>query len=109
MMSETVVHVTLYVKNEKATDTHNAHRPAYDVDDNDPDVLFSPIIFPECLLDWKENREQIIKVPADLIRDRLVEECRTTALPPLVISKIEAIIKFIEKHDDIYTGAVTVF
>jgi hypothetical protein len=108
-MSETLVHVTLYVKNEEATDVHNEHRAGYDVDDNDPDVLFSPIIFPECLVDWHENRGQIIKVPADLIRDRLDEKCQTTVVPPLVISKIEAIIKFIEKHGDNYIGVVTVF
>ena len=107
-MSETLVHVTLYVKNEKSTCADNIHRAAYNVDDNDPDVLFSPIIFPECLVDWSEDRGQIIKVPADLIRSRLNEKCQTTAVPPLVISKIEAIIKFIEKHNDTYTGAVTV-
>ena len=55
-----------------------------------------------------EDRGQIIKVPADLIRSRLNEKCQTTAVPPLVISKIEAIIKFIEKHNDTYTGVVTV-
>ena len=108
-MSETHVHVTLYVKNEKATGAHDMHRAAYDVNDNGPDVLFSPIIFPECLVDWSEDREQIIKVPADLIRNRLDEKCQTTGVPPLVISKIEAIIKFIEKHNDTYTGVVTVF
>ena len=105
----TVIHITLYVKNDKSTCTKNQYCEGYNVDDNDGDLLFSPIIFPECIADWAHHRGNIIDVPTSLIRTRLTELQRTHTVPTCVVSKIESIIKYIERHSAIYVGIITVY
>ena len=105
----TEIHIMLYVKNDKSTCTKDQYCEGYTVDDNDENLLFSPAIFPECIADWAHHRGNIIEVPTSLIRTRLAELQRTHTVPQCVVSKIKAIIKYIERHSAIYVGIITVY
>ena len=104
-----IIHITLYVKNDKSTCNKDRYCEGYNVEDNDDDLLFSPIIFPECIADWAHHRGNIIKLTAADIRTRLDEFHTTHTVPVYVAAKIEGIIRYIKRHDADYLGIVTVY
>ena len=104
-----VIHITLYVKNDKSTCDKDQYCEGYNVEDNDADLLFSPNIFPECIADWCHHRGNIIKISAADISARLDQFQTTHTVPVYVASKIEGIIRYIKRHNDSYVGIVTVY
>ncbi|CAB3982182.1 Hypothetical predicted protein [Paramuricea clavata] len=108
-MGDTVVHITIYVLNEKAKSEREKYKEGYCVDDNDKSILFSPIIFPECVGDWAVRDETIIEVLSNLLCSRLEDFTQTFCVLPDVVAKVNAIIKYIENHLDIYGGVGVVY
>jgi hypothetical protein len=109
MSREKLIHITIYLKNDQSTGNDDKYNAAYNVDDDDLNLLFSPHIFPEPFLDWCKDLGNIINVPPDLIRTRLKTYTTTHSVPAHIVAKIEAIANFIDKNIDKYVGIVTVF
>jgi hypothetical protein len=109
MSGEKLIHITIYLKNDQSTGNHDKYIAAYNVDDDDSNLLFSPDIFPEPFLDWCKDLGNIINVPTDLIRTRLKTYTTTHSAPSHIVAKIEAIANFIDKNIDKYAGITTVF
>lgn len=102
-MSETV-HIEIYLK-----DKFNKPYIAYEVLDNDPCVLFSTKLFPECLLNFTEE-DAIIYVDYFLLKHRLEDFKKNIfELSSSIIYKIECIICFIKKNEKNYLGIKTIF
>ena len=100
-MSDTVVHIEIYLLNLKSNNPCEKYKLCYEVDDNDENILFSPFIFRECIRDFCQDRETIIAITPDDLRQRWV--------PAHIRSKIENIIKYIEKNQDRYVGISVIF
>jgi hypothetical protein len=108
-MGDTVVHVTIYVINEEAKSEREKYKEGYCVYDNDKSILFSPEILKECVADWATGDEIIIELLPTLLRSRLDDFTQSFCVPPDVVAKVNAIIKYIENHSDIYGGIGVVY
>ena len=99
-MSETLVHVQIHFGDK----TKNYIAP-YDIADNDEDVLFTPYMFKDALGIWTlDNLEGFVLIPIQDLWERLSIFCATVVVPPYVISKLENMINYIERHKDEYVG-----
>ena len=110
MSGESLIHITIYLKNENSTNDTNKYIPTYEVSEGENDqVLFSPHIFPSAFLDWCKGGEHIINVSPLDIRTRLMTMKRTSGVTPYVESKINNIITYIENNIERYIGVSLVF
>jgi hypothetical protein len=108
-MSDTVVHIEIYLLNLKSNNPCEKYKLCYEVDDNDENILFSPFIFRKCIRDFCQDRETIIAITPDDLRQRLQAFELKTRVPAHIRSKIENIIKYIEKNQDRYIGISVIF
>ena len=104
MSGEKLIHISIYLKNDQATGDKDKYKPVYNVDDDDENLLFSPVIFPEPFLDWCKHLGNIVNVPSHLIRTRLETYSTTHSVPPHIVAKIKAIADFIDRNIDKYVG-----
>ena len=110
MSGESLVHITIYLKNNHNQDDSDKYIPSYEVSENDNDqILFSQHIFPEAFDDWCYDGEHIVDVSPLDMRKRLAPLKQSHGVPPCVESKIEGIIKHIEDNLDRYIGIILVF
>jgi hypothetical protein len=109
MSGEKLIHISIYLKNDNPKGDHDKYISAYNVDDDDVNLLFSPEIFPEPFTDWCHDLGNIIHVPSDLIRTRLQTYVSTHSVAPHIVAKINAIADFINRNIQKYVGIVTVF
>jgi hypothetical protein len=99
-MSKTLVHVQIHFGDK----TNNYIAP-YDIDDNDENILFTPYMFKDALGIWTlDNLEGFVLISIQDLRDRLAIFCNTVVVPPYIISKLEKMINYIERHKDEYVG-----
>jgi hypothetical protein len=110
MSGESLIHITIYLKNENSTNDTNKYIPSYEVSEGENDqVLFSQHIFPKAFLDWCQGGGHIINVSPLDIRTRLMTMKRTSGVTPYVESKINNIITYIENNIERYIGVSLVF
>jgi hypothetical protein len=109
MSGEKLIHVTIYLKNDNPKGDDDQYIPAYNVDDDDANLLFSPDIFPEPFFDWCHDLGNIVRVPSELIRTRLQTYVSTHIVEPHIVAKINAIADFIDRNSKKYVGIITVF
>ena len=55
-----IVHIDIYILNDKAQTPHEKYKIGYEVEDNDKNILFSPVILKECIRDFVHHAETII-------------------------------------------------
>jgi hypothetical protein len=46
----TVIHIEIYLLNPNSKSERDNYTAFYNVDDNDENILFSPVMFPECII-----------------------------------------------------------
>jgi hypothetical protein len=110
MSGESLIHITIYLKNKNSTNNKDKYIPSYEVSEGENDqVLFSPHIFPKAFLDWCKDGGHIINVSPLDIRTRLMTLQRTHGVTPYVESKINRIITYIENNIERYIGVAVVF
>jgi hypothetical protein len=110
MSGESLIHITIYLKNENSTNDKNKYIPSYEVTEDDTDqLLFSQHIFPEAFVDWCKDLGHIIYVSPWDIRTRLTTLQHTHSVPSYVETKINKIITYIENNIEQYIGVVLVF
>ena len=95
MSGESLVHITIYLKNNHSQNNDDKYIPSYEVSEDENDqILFSQHIFPEAPLD---------------MRKRLAALQLSHSVSPYVESKIKGIINHIEDNIDRYIGIILVF
>ena len=110
MSGESLVHITIYLKNNHSQDDNDKYIPSYEVSENNNDeLLFSQHIFPEAFKDWCYDGGHIVDVSPLDMRKRLAVLQQSHDVPQCVESKIEKIIKHIEDNLDHYIGISLVF
>jgi hypothetical protein len=110
MSGESLIHITIYLKNENSKDGTDKYVPGYEISEGENDqILFSPHIFPKAFLDWCMDGEHIVNVSPLDIRTRLTALQHTHTVTPYVESKINRIITYIENNIEQYIGVALVF
>lgn len=103
------IHISIYVKNKESKSHREQYKIAYEVEDNDKSLIFTPDFFPEAIHSFATDEEKIYKVTLDQLQQRRVEFFEKTACPPDISSKIDRIIQFIERNYDDYIGVTVVY
>jgi hypothetical protein len=110
MSGESLVHITIYLKNNHSQDNTDKYTPSYEVSENNNDqLLFSQHIFPEAFEDWCYDGAHIVDVSPLDMRKRLAALQQSHDVPQCVESKIKGIIKYIEDNLERYIGLTLVF
>jgi hypothetical protein len=110
MSEESLIHITIYLKNNDSQDDNDKYIPSYEVSENNNDqLLFSQHIFPEAFRDWCYDGEHIVDVSPLDMRKRLAALQQSHGVPPCVESKIRGIIKHIEENLKRYIGIIVIF
>ena len=110
MSGESLVHITIYLKNDHSQDNDDKYTPSYEVSEDENDqILFSQHIFPEAFNDWCYDGAHIVDVSPLDMRNRLAALQLSHSVPLCVESKIKGIIKHIEDNLKRYIGIVVVF
>jgi hypothetical protein len=104
-MEDELVHIEVYVKDITQI---NKIKVGYECVDNDKAILFSPHIFEECLGEWGRDTGNIIVYTIEDLRHNLDVFTAKVVVLPDIVSKIENIIKFIEKNK-IFTRVAQLF
>jgi hypothetical protein len=99
-MGESLVYIQIHFGDKKKN-----YVAPYETVDNDEDVLFTPHMFKDALNEWIHGRiENFVVIPIVELWNRL-DIFRTKVLvPPYVVSKLENMIRYIERHEDEYAG-----
>jgi hypothetical protein len=99
-MGETLVHIQIHFGNKE-----NNYIAPYDIADNDENVLFTPHMFKDVLNEWvRGNLRNFVVIPISELRDRLEIFRTKVVVPPWVESKLENMIRYIERHENEYAG-----
>lgn len=102
-MAETV-HIEVFLSNERG------ERLAYEIEDNDKNILFSPHILQECIEDFAKDREYLRVYPPDVLKNRLEDfKLKIHNLPSHITHKIQNLIKYIERNEAQLAGVKVVF
>jgi hypothetical protein len=110
MNSESLVHITIYLKNDYSENNKDKYIPSYEVSEDEGDqIIFSQHILPEAFKDWCKDGEHIVHVSPWDIRIRLAALQQSHGVTSYVESKINRIINHIENNIDRYIGIVVVF
>jgi hypothetical protein len=109
MSGESLVHITIYLKNNH-DDDDDEYIPSYEVSEDENDqILFSQHIFSEAFDAWCHDGAHIVHVsPLDMCI-RLAALHLSHGISPYVESKIKRIINHIEDNIDRYIGISLVF
>ncbi len=85
-------------------------RIAYETEDNDKNILFSPHLFRESLKEYACDNEYLRPYTVETLKARLeyIKE-KIPNIPSDIVFKIECIIKFVKSNQDTYAGIRTVF
>ena len=110
MSGESLVHITIYLKNNHSQNNDDKYIPSYEVSEDENDqILFSQHIFPEAFDDWCHDGAHIVDVSPLDMRKRLATLQLSHSVSPYVESKIKGIIDHIEDNIDRYIGIILVF
>ncbi|CAB3980302.1 Hypothetical predicted protein [Paramuricea clavata] len=104
------IHISVHVKNESHRGDYDLYKIGYEVCDNDESIIFTPTIFQEAFAAFTYDSDHIYKVDPETLRYRLRLFQFESEVPPDVVTKIENIIKYIERHwDNDYIGVTIVY
>ncbi|CAB3977898.1 Hypothetical predicted protein [Paramuricea clavata] len=104
------IHISVHIVNNESKGDDDLYKIGYEVCDNDEDIIFTPTIFVEAFACFAKDEDLIYKVDPETLRHRLEFYQSESAVPPDVVTKIENIIKYIERHyDDDYIGVTIVY
>ncbi|CAB3995173.1 Hypothetical predicted protein [Paramuricea clavata] len=110
MSREFEIHISVHVLNEARRGDYDLYKIGYEVCDNDKSIIFTPTIFQEAFAAFTHDTDAIYKVDPETLRRRLDYFQFESVVPPDVVTKIENIIKYIERHwDDDYIGVTIVY
>jgi hypothetical protein len=109
MSDQLPIHISKYVKNDEATGEHDQLKIAYEIEDNDECLIFTPVMFREALNSFAKDHDVIYDVTLDQLRHRFEAFQMSSVVPPHIHSKIERLINYVEKHLDIYAGIGVVY
>ena len=99
-MGEALVHVQIHFGDKK-----NNYIAAYDTTDNDKNLLFTPYMFKDVLSEWScGNTRNFIEIPIPELWYRLAIFRSEGFVPIWIVSKLENMIKYIERHEDEYAS-----
>ncbi|CAB3997395.1 Hypothetical predicted protein [Paramuricea clavata] len=98
MSAEFEIHISVHVLNEAHKGDYDRYKIGYEVTDNDKSIIFAPTIFKEAFASFAKDQDLIYKVDPDTLRHRLSLFQFESEVPPDVVTKIENIIKYIERH-----------
>jgi hypothetical protein len=109
MAGQLPIHISIYVKNTEAKGDYDELKIGYEVEDNDECLIFTPTMFTEALDSFAKDHDKIYGVTLHQLRQRFAAFQMSAVVPPHIRSKIEGIIKYLEKHPDIYAGIGVVY
>ena len=99
-MGEALVHIQIHFG-----DKENNYIAAYDTADDVENVLFTPYMFKDILNEWTcGNIRNFIEIPIPELWYRLAIFRGEVLVPVWIVSKLENMIKYIERHEDEYAG-----
>jgi hypothetical protein len=99
-MSEALVHVQIHFGNKK-----NNYIAPYNIVDDDESLLFTPYMFKDVLNEWAcGDVRNFIEIPISELWYRLGIFRSDVFVPIWIVSKLTNMIKYIERHEDEYTG-----
>ena len=99
-MSEALVHVQIHFGNK-----NNNYIAPYNIVDDDDSLLFTPYMFKDVLNEWTCGDERnFIEIPISELWYRLGIFRSDVFVPIWIVSKLTNMIKYIERHEDEYTG-----
>jgi hypothetical protein len=99
-MGESLVYVQIHFGDK----VQNYIAP-YEIVDNDENILFTPYMFKDALGIWTlDNLEGFVVIPIQDLWERLDIFRTTCVVPPSIISKLENMINYIERHKNEYAG-----
>jgi hypothetical protein len=109
MADQLPIHISIYVKNDEAKGDYDQLKIGYEVEDNAECSIFTPIMFREALDSFAKDHDKIYGVTLYQLRQRFAAFLMSAVVPPHIHSKVEGIIKYVEKHPDIYAGIGVVY
>jgi hypothetical protein len=99
-MSEVLVHIQIHFGDKK-----NNYIAPYTIVDDDESLLFTPYMFKDVLNEWAcGDVRNFIEIPISDLWYRLGIFRKDVFVPIWIVSKLENMIKYIERHEDEYTG-----
>ena len=99
-MGESLVYIQIHFG-----DKNKNHIAPYETVDNDEDVLLTPHMFKDALNEWSRDRfNTFVVIPIDELWNQLAIFRAKVLVPPYVVSKLENMIRYIERHEEEYAG-----
>ena len=103
-MAFDLAHIEIHFKTLGQDIQHNYVAP-YELVDNDQDLLFTPYMFKDALNEWCHDRlDTFVEITIADLWGRLRVFRESVNVPPYIVSKLENMIKYIEKHEKEYVG-----
>jgi hypothetical protein len=99
-MGEALVHIQIHFG-----DKENNYIADYDTTDDDENLLFTPYMFRDILYEWNcGNLRNFIEIPITELWYRLAIFRSQVIVPIWIVSKLENMIRYIERHKTKYAG-----
>jgi midasin (ATPase involved in ribosome maturation) len=99
-MGEALVHIQIHFG-----DKLKNYIAPYTLVDDDESLLFTPYMFKDVLNEWIcGDVRNFIEIPISELRQRLGIFRSEVSVPIWIVSKLESMIKYIERHDGEYAG-----
>jgi hypothetical protein len=99
-MGEALVHIQIHFGNKI-----NNYISSYSIVDDDESLLFTPYMFKDLLNEWCCGDPcNFIEIPISDLWYRLGVFRSQVSVPIWIVSKLENMIKYIERHDGEYAG-----
>jgi hypothetical protein len=79
MSDQLPIHISIYVKNDEATGEHDKLKIAYEIEDNDECLIFTPVMFREALNSFAKDHEYLIveSIHCNILMQRIRMMCYT--------------------------------
>jgi hypothetical protein len=99
-MGEALVHIQIHFG-----DKINNYISSYNIVDDDKSLLFTPYMFKDLLNEWCcGDPRNFIEIPISDLWYRFGVFRSQVSVPIWIVSKLENMIKYIERHDGEYAG-----
>jgi hypothetical protein len=81
------IHISIYIKNESPKAEDNQYIIGYEVEDNDPCLIFTPVMFLEALSSFAKDHDLIYETTVSQLRQRLETFMMSTVVPSHIQAK----------------------